>query len=134
MSATSKRVPFALIEAKSENANSIVFTAEHKDLETLHNIEIQKDEIQKYLAHCGQNFIPSNKIANIMHLDSTLDICEDIVRFGGEYSITDQELTGWNVRTIYGKTDFVSVKEYGANFIETLRNSMAILSTEAVYR
>jgi hypothetical protein len=125
---------YTLIEAIKETKTSVFFKAEHKELETLHTIEVQKEKIQDYLEYCGQAWISDSKIDNIMHDEITIDICQDIVRFGGEYSVTDQELIGWNVKNVYGKSDFVSVKEYGKAFIQTLQNSMAVLSTQAVYK
>ena len=135
MSATTskKSASYTLIEAKSENANSIFFTAEHKELETLHTIEIQKDEIQKYLGHCGQNWIPSNKIANIMHLDSILDICEDIVRFGGEYQILeDKKPIGYKIYNSVGGFFTVKVGESIANIIEQ-KGCFGFLKHEAIF-
>lgn len=73
---------YTLIEAKKETATSVFFQAEHNELETLHTIEVQKDQIQNYLEYCGQNFIPAHQIGNIKGFDITLDICQDIVRFG----------------------------------------------------
>jgi len=94
---------YSLIEAIKETATTITFKAEHRELETMHTIEIQKDEIQKYLEYCGQNFIPEHKIANIMHEDITMDICQDIVKFNGEYTVleTPTAAPSWNASKMY---------------------------------
>lgn len=73
---------YLLIEPTKETATSVFFKAEHKELETLHTIEVQKEHIQGYLEFCGQNQIPTQLIENIMHYETTLDICQDIIRFG----------------------------------------------------
>lgn len=77
---------YTLIEAKKETAKSVFFQAEHKELETLHTIEVKKEYIQGYLEYCGQNQIPAQSIENIMHEELTLDICQDIVKFGKEHN------------------------------------------------
>jgi hypothetical protein len=94
---------YTLIEAIKETATSVFFKAEHKELETLHTIEVQKDQIQNYLEYCGQNFIPAHQIGNIMHDEITIDICQDIVRFGGEYSVLESPSVApsWNPRHMF---------------------------------
>lgn len=73
---------YTLIQPTKETSNAIFFQAEHNELETLHTIEVQKKHIQDYLEYCGQNLIPAQSIKNIMHYETTLDICQDIIKFG----------------------------------------------------
>lgn len=73
---------YSLIQPTKETQSAVFFQAEHNELETLHTIEVQKEKIQGYLEYCGQNLIPDQAIGNIMNNEITLDICQDIVKFG----------------------------------------------------
>jgi len=77
-----KYTMYTLIQPTKETQSAVFFQAEHNELETLHTIEVQKEKIQGYLEYCGQNSIPDHAIENIMNDEITLDICQDIIKFG----------------------------------------------------
>ena len=126
-----KKTSYQIQAIRKEFKNSITFEALNLENDAPVNIEIEKDTLSDFF---NGNCPAENWLHNISFRENILDAAEILVRNRANgVIITEPTLKGWNIRTVYGKVDFISIAEYGAKFIEALQNSMAVLSTEEVW-
>jgi len=73
---------YSILDIKTETKNSIIFTAEHLDNETSHEIEIEKDVFENFF-YDGRP-IPETHKAWLFHenyWDCLIDAADNIVKY-----------------------------------------------------